>query len=693
MVPFCSASRLEFHSRRRRNEFGTLAAEIRVVYRKHPLFTSLESTTALVSDHFDRPGSRRLPNGLGWWIRNARRRETDCLKRPGSHRPAIRWREAGGRMLTDLAKRITPRVHALAVLALVWATAVTVQAQNFHVDSATNFTGTDIFASGGEVFEITASGAVDLAVPDSYQTDPNGTILKAPAAGTGAYNFFQASAIPYNTPPAVGQRKLVAQENWLAFGPHGALVMGYYPPLEDLERDGYPTLFKVVESGDTPPPPRPEAGGPLWLGLNLASPFTPSGSYTVTLKLQNGATATTILAAGTSTSVPDSVGIAKTVSATGTLDAASDGGSYLTGSDGVITKAPGQGTPAYNFFRDSAAPIGMPPAVGETKLVLPRHPRQLAPYGALVAGWSPTANPTTYSDFPLGFEFVGTSGTITAPEGGGFLFFAVNDFFISDGTDNAGYYSVTVKAMEKSPSIEAAILLAGFGGGTTITSGGFVEIYGANFSDETRSWSADDFVDGVAPISLADVKVFMDGKPAFVYFVSPNQVDCIAPDGLAAGEIDVAVMKGESMSAAFRVPVAERAPALLAPVEFLSGEQQFVVGILQDGFYAGPEDLIPGAAFRSATAGDHVVFYGIGFGQGDPVVPVGSIPETATTLPNVEVKFGDVSATVEYAGFSPGNVGLYQLNVVVPEGVTGDVRVTVTVDGVPLAQELWIRIG
>jgi len=40
---------------------------------------------------------------------------------------------------------------------------------------------------------------------------------------------------------------------------------------------------------------------------------------------------------------------------------------------------------------------------------------------------------------------------------------------------------------------------------------------------------------------------------------------------------------------------------------------------------------------------------------------------------------------VEYAW-----VAADQLNVVVPAGVSGEVRLTVTVDGVAVAQELWI---
>ena len=561
------------------------------------------------------------------------------------------------------------------------------------VPSTQNFTDSGIFAMGGEVYQIETTGTVDLAVPDTYKTDPNGTIVTAPATGSGAYQFFQSSAVPTGEPPVVGGRKLVARENWLAYGPQGALVAGYIPPLDELARTGYPETFRVVD-GSGPPPPRPNSGGDFFLGINLAaSGFAVQGSYGFVATLNNGGSVNGLAVPGAVYVIPESQGLVETITAPlGLVDSAPADGRYVTRPDGVIQAAPPAGTPAYGYFVFNTAPIGVAPMAGETKHVLPRHHRQMVPYGALVAGWSKTANPTSYGDFPLGFEFVGSSRTITAPPGGGFLFFGVNDFFIRGTSDNAGAYEVTVSQVEDSPTVNAAIQLSGFGGGAAITSGGFVEIYGVNLSDDNRIWSNDDFVDGVAPTALAGVKVLIDGKPAFIYFVSPTQINCIAPDGLAEGEVDLTITKGESMSAAYRVPVAARAPALLAPPEFVSGGRQLAVGILPDGSYVGPAELIPGAAFRPAAVDDRVVFYGIGFGEGEPAIPAGSIAAEPTSLPNVEVLMGNVPAEVEYAGLTPGNVGLYQLNIVVPPGATGLVRLTVSIDEAPVEQELWILV-
>ena len=112
-------------------------------------------------------------------------------------------------MFTNPSRKSAWVAHAVLTLTFLWVAANVLRAQTVSVDSASNFTSTDIFATGGEVFEIEATGIVDLAVPDGYKTNPDGRILTAPAAGTGAYQFFQQSALPIGVAPAAGARKLV----------------------------------------------------------------------------------------------------------------------------------------------------------------------------------------------------------------------------------------------------------------------------------------------------------------------------------------------------------------------------------------------------------------------------------------------------------------------------------------------------
>jgi len=73
---------------------------------------------------------------------------------------------------------------------------------------------------------------------------------------------------------------------------------------------------------------------------------------------------------------------------------------------------------------------------------------------------------------------------------------------------------------------------------------------------------------------------------------------------------------------------------------------------------------------RRAKARDTITLYGIGFGPLVPDVPTGNTATQANSLQaSVAVWFDGHPGRVTYAGSAPGFVGLYQFNVVVPDGV------------------------
>jgi trimeric autotransporter adhesin len=242
------------------------------------------------------------------------------------------------------------------------------------------------------------------------------------------------------------------------------------------------------------------------------------------------------------------------------------------------------------------------------------------------------------------------------------------------------------------PTITAAISLSQFGGAKKIAPAGWVEIYGSNLAVNTVQWAASDFQNNQAPLVLDGVHVTMNGAAAFLNLVSPGQINCIAPDGIGSGDVLIVVSNANGTSEAFHVAGAARVPSLLAPSSFTGSGHQYVAALFPDGAFVGPEGLIAGAAFRPAAAGDRVVLYGVGFGATNPATPAGQIAGQAATLANLEIKFGGVPAIVEYGGPAGGYVGLYQFNVVTPAGISGDVRLTITVDGAPVEQDLWIAV-
>jgi uncharacterized protein (TIGR03437 family) len=240
------------------------------------------------------------------------------------------------------------------------------------------------------------------------------------------------------------------------------------------------------------------------------------------------------------------------------------------------------------------------------------------------------------------------------------------------------------------PIVSSAISLSGYGGSNKIAPGGWVEIHGLNLAADVLQWSDGDFHGGVAPTSLAGVRVQMNGFPAFVEYVSSTQINCVVPDDVAPGDVSIVVLNATGASNPVHVTAAAKVPGLLAPDTFIAGGKQYVVAIFPDQTFAGPVGFVAGATSRPAIPGERITLYGVGFGPTTPFVPSGTIATGLSTVSNVQVFFGDTPVVVEYAGLAGGVVGLYQFNLVVPDGVTGDVRLTVTADGIPSDQVLWV---
>jgi len=231
-----------------------------------------------------------------------------------------------------------------------------------------------------------------------------------------------------------------------------------------------------------------------------------------------------------------------------------------------------------------------------------------------------------------------------------------------------------------------------FGGGTTIAPGSWIEIYGANLAASTREWGGADFTGIQAPTVLDGVRVTIGGKPAFVRYVSPGQLNVQAPDGIAAGDTLV-VSTAQGASDPYPITVAARAPSVLAPAAFKVNGVQYAAALFSDGVFVGSPNLIPGAPFRPAKPGDTIVLYGVGFGATNPAQPAGRVVSGAANLADVVVQIGRVPASVTFAGLVSDAIGLYQLNVVIPAIPAGDAPLTIQVGGITSAQSLNLTVA
>lgn len=248
------------------------------------------------------------------------------------------------------------------------------------------------------------------------------------------------------------------------------------------------------------------------------------------------------------------------------------------------------------------------------------------------------------------------------------------------------------------PSISdgGIVTASNFGGFTAAAPGSFIEIYGSNLSASPgRTWAAGDFNGNIAPTTLDGVSVTIAGLPAFVYYVSPGQVNVQVPAAVPPGSAPVVLSRNGIASPAGTLAIQDRLPGLLAPAAFRSGDTQFLVAVRPDGSFVsdGTFSDLPNAPARP---GEVLTFYGTGFGAVTPGEAriAGEIAQGQSALVTpVEFRIGDRPAELTYAGLAPGLVGVYQFNVRVPEGLErGAAAVSVRQGGEPLAQTLFLPV-
>jgi uncharacterized protein (TIGR03437 family) len=251
------------------------------------------------------------------------------------------------------------------------------------------------------------------------------------------------------------------------------------------------------------------------------------------------------------------------------------------------------------------------------------------------------------------------------------------------------------------PTISAggAVAASAFGGGTTIAPGSWIEIYGrdlanitapATFADWSNSFNGD-----IAPTNLANTRVTIDGRNAFIALASSGQVNVQVPNGIATGApVSVRVITSAGESDPVTLTGRPVAPALLAPASFRTNAgRQYVVAQFADQGFAGPPNALTGIGTRLPRPGDRLVIYGVGFGATNPAIAPGTIVRVANSVPGLRVQLGSATVTTEYAGLAPGIVGLYQFNIVVPNVQAGDQEIFMEVGGVRTQTGLFLAVG
>src|SRR6202044_1416283 len=197
------------------------------------------------------------------------------------------------------------------------------------------------------------------------------------------------------------------------------------------------------------------------------------------------------------------------------------------------------------------------------------------------------------------------------------------------------------------------------GGVATIAPNTWVEIQGSNLgpTGDIRTWGNSDFADGQLPNSLDGLSVTANGVPAYVYYISPTQVNILTPPNAISGSVAVQVSDNGVISANFMVQAQAKSPSF-----FVFGGGPYIAANHADGSYLGPASLYP-ALTSPAQPGETIVMYANGFGSTSTPVVSGSETQSGTLLPMPVITIGGVAAKVTFAGLSA--VGEFQFNVIV----------------------------
>ena len=174
------------------------------------------------------------------------------------------------------------------------------------------------------------------------------------------------------------------------------------------------------------------------------------------------------------------------------------------------------------------------------------------------------------------------------------------------------------------------------------------------------------------PTTLLTTTVTVNGELAPLFYVDQNQINAQMPEDIKVGVATVVVKNGSSTSNAVAVMI----PAAATPGIVVYGNNRAVV-VNQNGSVNSPTS--------PAKVGDTLVVY---FTGGGPVNAAGPLVTGAPTPAGLSPVFGPntvkvsgIDATINYMGLTPGSIGLYQANFIVPKVAAGDHPLVITISG------------
>ena len=246
---------------------------------------------------------------------------------------------------------------------------------------------------------------------------------------------------------------------------------------------------------------------------------------------------------------------------------------------------------------------------------------------------------------------------------------------------------VRVYKRASKPAIAAGGVVNGASFRPGFAPGSWVTILGADLAPTTRAWRAEEIVNGKLPTKLDGVEVTFNARPAYIAYISPEQINAQAPD-TDPGPVSVEVLNNGLRSDAV---VAE---ARVFDPAFFLWAGKYAVATRTDFSLVGPPRLFADLSTTPAKPGEIVILWGTGFGPANPPVPAGeNVDGAPVVVADPTVRIG--GHTAEYIGgaLSPGYAALYQIAVRVPDAASdGDLSVVADVSGVRSPEDVFLTV-
>jgi len=171
--------------------------------------------------------------------------------------------------------------------------------------------------------------------------------------------------------------------------------------------------------------------------------------------------------------------------------------------------------------------------------------------------------------------------------------------------------------------------------------------------------------------------VYFDGIPAPLLFVSGGQINAQVPYGVVGDTVDVQASTVDGFSNVITVNLAPAAPGLISQLQNGQGPGAIVNATTFE--LITPSNPIPrGTVISIFAVGLGPVSFQPASGAPAPVAPL------SQSTNQITASIGGLTVAPLFSGLTPGFVGLFQVNLVVPQNApTGSaVPVTVTASGV-----------